>query len=416
MALSFNATISVVIADADPEELARTRSLLLQDRGIQILAMAQERSQVLALLDLEPDIFLLAASIEPRDTTTLVKQLLELAPHAQVLLITDDTDPSDMRRAVLAGARGILHKPVTSEDLLSTIHEVYESESARRQRMDQLASQRKAKATRGRVIVVFSPKGGTGCTLLACNVAIALAQATRKRVALVDYSLQFGNIGTLLNLQSIHTVAELAPHHDEIDQAILDNVMVQHPSGVKVLLPPATLDQVELVSTESLVGILEGMRSNFDYVVVDTFHSIEDTTLAIMDFADILLLVTTPEVPALNTVRRFLDSLRNYPHLRHKSQLVVNRHPSKGGVALGEIAESLGLQPIATIPSDGNVVTNAINEGLSVLQLNNPSGFGRNLLKLAEQVALPADLAAVPPTPPPPSGASRLFPLSRRRT
>ncbi|HUS13668.1 MAG TPA: AAA family ATPase [Chloroflexia bacterium] len=415
MATPSKSTISVVVADADPADLARMRTLLQVDRNIQVLAVANERSQVLSMLDLEADIFLLSANIEPRDTTTLVKQLLELAPRAQVLLITDDTDPADMRRAVLAGARGILHKPVNGDELLATIHEVFESDAVRRQRMDELATQRRARAKRGRVITVFSPKGGAGCTLLACNVAIALAQLTRKRVALVDYSLQFGNIGTMLNIQSIHNVVELAPHHMDIDQAILDNVMVLHPSGVKVLLPPSTLDQVEQVSTESLVGILDGIRNHFDYIVVDTFHSIEETTIAILEFADILLLVTTPEVPALNTVRRFLDSLRNYPQLRHKAQLVVNRHPSKGGVALSEIAQSLGLQPVATVPSDGNHITNAINEGLSMLQLNNPSGFGRSVTKLAESVALPADIQAAGP-PAPTHAPGRLFQLPRRRT
>jgi pilus assembly protein CpaE len=415
MAVSFSTTISVAIAEDNPDDMIRTRALLQQDRTIQVIATASDRSQVLPLLEMEPDILLLSANIEPRETTTLVKQLLELAPHAQVLLVTDNSDPGDMRRAVLAGARGILHTPLNGEELLATIHEVFESDTARRQRMDQLNSQRRVKATRGRVIVVYSPKGGVGCTLLACNVAIALERATKKRVALVDYSLQFGNVGTLLNLHSLHNVAELANYHTDIDAAILDNVLVNHPSGVKVLLPPATLDQVEMVTTESLVGILDGMRNFFDYIIVDTWHSIEDATLAIMETADTLLLLTTPEVPALNTVRRFLDSLRNYPQLRHKPQLVVNRHPSKGGVALGEIAQSLGLEPIATIPSDGNVITTAINEGLPVLQMNNPTLFARNLSKLAETVALPADLlqgnAQAQPTNP-----SRLFTLPRWRT
>ena len=120
-----SATISVVIADADREELARTRALLQPAPVIQVEATASERSEVLLLLDREPDIFLLAANIDPRETTTLVKQLLELAPSTQVLLLADDTDAPDMRRAVLAGARGILRKPLTAEELLGTILDVY---------------------------------------------------------------------------------------------------------------------------------------------------------------------------------------------------------------------------------------------------------------------------------------------------
>jgi pilus assembly protein CpaE len=387
-----SATISVVIADADREELARTRALLQQDHRIQVEATAAERSEVLLLLDREPDIFLLAANIDPRDTTTMVKQLLELAPSTQVLLLAEDTDAPDMRRAVLAGARGILRKPFTAEELLGTIRDVFETEVARRERIAELARQRKAKATRGRVIVVFSPKGGVGCTVLACNLAIALRRLTNKRVALIDYSLQFGTIGTQLNIQSAHSVAELAPHEEDLDNTILDDVMVQHTSGVKVLLPPISPDQVEMITTESLTGILEGLRSHFDYIVVDTWHSVEDATLAIMESADNLLLVTTPEVPALSTARRFLDMLKRYPQLLYKPQLVVNRHPSKGAVALTEIEKSIGLQALATIPSDGSVITLAINEGIPLFEKSATSVAVRNLSKLAETLALPADI------------------------
>jgi pilus assembly protein CpaE len=387
-----SATISVVIADADREELARTRALLQQDHRIQVEATAAERNEVLLLLDREPDIFLLAANIDPRETTTLVKQLLELAPSTQVLLLADDTDAPDMRRAVLAGARGILRKPLTAEELLGTILEVFESDVARRERIAELARQRKAKSTRGRVIVIFSPKGGVGCTVLACNLAIALRRLTNKRVALIDYSLQFGTIGTQLNIQSAHSVAELAPHEEDLDNTILDDVMVQHTSGIRVLLPPNSPEQVEMITTESLTGILEGLRSHFDYIVVDTWHSVEDATLAIMESADNLLLVTTPEVPALSTARRFLDMLKRYPQLLYKPQLVVNRHPSKGGVALAEIEKSIGLQAIATIPSDGSVMTLAINEGIPVFEKSTTSVAVRNLSKLAETLALPADI------------------------
>ena len=385
-------TISVVIADAEREDLARARALLHQDHRIQVEATASERSEVLLLLDREPDIFLLAANIDPRDTTTMVKQLLELAPSTQVLLLAEDTDAPDMRRAVLAGARGILRKPLSAEELLGTILEVFESEVARRERIAELARQRKAKATRGRVIVIFSPKGGVGCTVLACNLAIALRRLTNKRVALIDYSLQFGTIGTQLNIQSAHSVAELAPHEEDLDNTILDDVMVQHTSGVKVLLPPISPDQVEMITTESLTGILEGLRSHFDYIVVDTWHSVEDATLAIMESADNLLLVTTPEVPALSTARRFLDMLKRYPQLLYKPQLIVNRHPSKGAVALTEIEKSIGLQALATIPSDGSVITLSINEGIPLFEKNVSSVAVRNLSKLAEALALPADI------------------------
>jgi pilus assembly protein CpaE len=215
----------------------------------------------------------------------------------------------------------------------------------------------------------------------------------------------------MLNIQSIHNLAELVPHYEGIDATILGDVLAQHPSGIQVLLPPATLDQVEQVTTESLVGILEGLRHHFDYVIVDTWHAVEDATLAVMELSDLVLLVTTPEVPALHTTRRFLDLIKTYPALRDKPRLVVNRHPSKGGVELSEIEASLGLEALATVPSDGIVATAAINEGVPVAQKSATSPIVRSLTRLAGALALPADR----PTPAPASGPARRFPLLWRR-
>jgi pilus assembly protein CpaE len=405
------ATIRVAIAEADEGDLARERSILLQDRAIQVVATMSERSQLAVVLDTEPDIFLLSTNIEPHTTSTLVKQLLDLSPNTQVVLVTEPNDPIDLRRTMLAGARAVLQKPLGVDDLINTVREVWESDLSRRQRMDERARQRQAKVTHGQIITLFSPKGGVGCTVLAANLAIALQRATQKRVALVDYSLQFGTIGSLLNVQSIHNLSELVPHYEAIDSTILGDVMVTHASGVKVLLAPATLEQVEQVTTESLLGILDGLRSHFDYVVVDTWHAVEDATLAVMGMSDTLLLVTTPEVPALHTTRRFLDMIKDYPDIRGKPRLLVNRHPSKGGVELGEIEQGLGMPAVATLPSDGQMMTLAINQGVPVLPKNLNSVAGRNLSKLAAMLAEPSDGPGAGPA----SGSQRRFALGWRR-
>jgi pilus assembly protein CpaE len=395
--------IQIVIADADPVELSRTRALLMRDSGMQVAGSTSERNDVLRLLDSEPSILLLTTNIETHDISALIRQALETSPRTQVLLVVEDTATVDLRRAMLAGARGILQHPLHPLELLNTIHEIINTQATRRQRFDEIAQQRKVKASRGKIITVFSPKGGVGCTLLAASLAVSLRSTTGKRVALVDYSLQFGTIGTMLNVLSIHTLAELVPHYQHIDSTILSDVLVPHSSGVQVLLPPASLEQVDMVTTESLVSILEGIRAEFDYVVVDLWHAIEDATLTIMEMSDTLLVVTTPEVPALYTMRRFLDVLKQYPDTRHRTRLVVNRHPSRGGVELNEIEQSLGLKVLTTVPSDGQLITQAINEGITVQQKQAGSVAVRQLNYLAAQLAgkdvlaATAVVASVPP-------------------
>jgi len=174
---------------------------------------------------------------------------------------------------------------------------------------------------------------------------------------------------------------------DDLDGALLDDVMVKHESGVRVLLPPATLDQVEDVETEGMVAVVKALRKFNDFVVVDMWHAIEEATLALMDLSTVLLVVTTPEVPALRSTRRFLDYIRERPDLRSKLQLVVNRYPSKNAVDIKEIERSLGMKPLGTIPSDGRLVTSSINEGVGFLSSN--SSTSTNMKQLAMSIAQP---------------------------
>ena len=129
-----------------------------------------------------------------------------------------------------------------------------------------------------------------------------------------------------------------------------------------------------------------------------------------MEAADVILLVTTPEAPALHTMARLLRKLQTYAHLRHRLQLVVNRHPSRGGMQLEEIERRLGLHAVATLPSDGGAMTLAINEGVSALQRSVLSGTGRAFAQLAEALAAPADRSGGPPGAPP----RGVFNLTRR--
>ena len=404
--------IRVVVADVDTDEINGILALLGQDPHITVVGTATEPGALLALHRLDPDIILLSPRLAPDGITRLIRQLIELVPHTQVLLMTGTPEQLDVPGMMLAGARGLLPRPLGADMLLGSIRDVMQAEAGRRQRLRELAETRRTRGAQGRVTAFFSPKGGVGCTLLACNLGIALQWATKTPTALVDYSLQFGTVGTTLNLQSTHTVSELLPHYDALDSTILDDVLVTHPSGMRVLLAPGRLDDLELVTTEALVGVLAALRSQYRHILVDLWHAAEDATMGVMEAADTVLLVTTPEIPALYTVRRFLELLKEYPQVRDKVQLVVNRLPSRGGVDQRQIEQSLGLPVIAAIPSDGYLMLTTVNEGVPLVQKNANSGFARAMNNLATTLVgdAAADAEAAEPA------RNRRFTLSRRRT
>lgn len=377
----------VAIVAADPSELARTRQILIDSDRAQVVATARERAEIANLMASDPDIVLLDCDTVGDDLAVVIQLIHEYSPRCQVILMNSAEGGVDLSRAMRVGVRGIVSKPVLPEDLVPLVQEVFDTEMRRTSRIEEVARQRATQGRNGDVITVFSPKGGVGCTTIASNLAIALINITRSKVALIDFSLQFGDVGVVLNLHSPHGVHELMRHHEDLDNGILDDVMVMHQSGVRVLLPPPTLAHVEEIDTEGLTAVLKALKRYYDYIVVDMWHSIEEATLAIMDMSSTLLVVTTPEVPSLRSTRRLLDLLRERPDMRGKVQVVVNRYPSKIAVGMRDIELSLGVSPVAAIPSDGKLITTAINEGVSVLNKRSP--VSDSLVRLATHLAQP---------------------------
>lgn len=377
----------VVIVDTGEADLVSAREVLVNSGRAYVVGTTRDVAELTRYMAADPDIVLLDINVSPQEIPSIIRQVHEISPRCQVVLTMEPSVPFDLSRAMLAGARGIVHKPIAPAELLGVVQDVFEAEQMKLKRLEDLARASSQGGAAGEVVTVFSPKGGVGCTTIATNLAIALHTITGARVALVDFSLQFGDVTVLLNLHSSHGIHELMRNLDDLDANILDDVMVTHSSGIKVLLPPPNLDLVDDVATDGMVAVLKALRKNFDYVVVDTWHSIEDATLAIMDLSSVLLLITTPEVPALRNTRRLLDLIRDRPDLRGKVQIVVNRYPSKSAVPMKEIEHSLGITPIGTIPSDGNLITTAVNEGVSFL--SKPSAASNSLTQLANFLAQP---------------------------
>ncbi len=293
-----------------------------------------------------------------------------------------------VRRLVAAGARDILIKPLHHRELVGSLRQVVQMEDARRQRAGQpslLAIQQQKRA--GKVVVVMGPKGGVGSTTVATNLAVALKHVGGHDVALADFSLQFGDVAVLLNLFSKHTLHDLAIHFDTIDDGLLDRVLVSHASGVKVLLAPGEPELSADMSGAQVNAIVRALRSRFAYTVIDCWSFLDEVTETLMAAADQVLLVTTPEVPALKNTKQALEYFTRHGVHRDHVALVLNRFPSVKGVTLQDIQQHLRHPVQANLPSDGPAVTYAANKGIPVVQSHPQSWVAQSFLKLAAWIA-----------------------------
>lgn len=333
-----------------------------------------------------PDIVILDRELDQSEAC--IRQIFTNLPYTQCIGIIASSDIAAFRRLVTAGARDVLIRPARYSDLVGSIQSVALAELDRRARAQTKASpEGTGYAGRGRLIVVTSPKGGTGTTTIATNIAIALRQISASRVALADFGLQFGDVGVQLNLWSKHTLYDLLTRIDEIDDAMLQPVIQHHASGVHVLLAPNSPDAAGEISSEQIQQLLDYMLERYTYVVADTWSFLDEISSTLLQRADEILVIATPEVPTLKNVKHFLEFAKHEKLMTGKLTLVLNRFPSINGIALEDVQQHLRQSVGANIPSEGRLVTHSINRGIPVVVSNPESWVAQSLTKLAAHIA-----------------------------
>jgi pilus assembly protein CpaE len=335
------------------------------------------------VLQTRPDVVLVDRPI--KETEQVIRQVFTSLPGTACIAMTSQGDMVVMRKLMLAGARDVLTRPVRHIDLMQSISEAASLESNRLALVPTGTSSRPR--NRGKLVVLISPKGGAGTTFVSTNLAVMLRQITSSRVALVDFGLQFGHVGTHLNVFSRHTLQDLIERADDIDDALLSGVMQQHSSGVHLLLAPGSPDVAGEITHEQITATLDSLLDRYSYVIADTWSVLDEATMTLLERADEVLVVTTPEIPALKNVKYFLDYLKQHAVVDGQISIVLNRFPSVDGVSLEDVQQHLRHTVSANIPSAGQLVTYSVNRGVPIVLSHPDSWVGQSLRTLAAYVA-----------------------------
>ena len=388
--------IRVLIVDDVADTRENIKKLLLFESDIDVIGAAADGAQAIeAARQLKPDVVLMDINMPGMDGIAAAEAIGVQVPHSQVVMMSVQAEADYLRRSMLAGAREFLIKPFTGDELVEGIRRVYKLGAMRREaavQMQQPAAPVQpampvAPPQEGKIIAVFSPKGGAGRTTIATNLAVALKAETGKRVALVDASLQFGDVGVLLNLEQKKSIADLISSNGEVDMDLLDAVLQTHPSGLRVLLAPSRPEMAEIVSIDSLKKILSRLRASHDFVVVDTWTSFHDQILAVLDLSDRILLLMNSEMTTVKNVRLFLEVAEALGYPSEKMVLVVNRVDSRGGISVQDIQRSISHPIAATVVNDYQTAVAAVNRGVPFVIGQRDSQISRNMRDLAHLIA-----------------------------
>jgi pilus assembly protein CpaE len=355
--------------------ISTLRDELTEQPGVIVTGAAGTMSESARRLRLEEPDVVLHAVFGHAMLAEEIESIREVT-QAPIVLLAEDEDPTLLDEALNNDVADVVVVPQPAERVAFTLRNV-----SRR-----IAPQGAAARKRARIVTVFSPKGGTGKTVVSTHLAAAIAKHQKARTLLADLDLQFGDAAIMLGLEPEQTLHELATSPGSLDAEKLHGYMTRHPaSGLDVLAAPLRPEDGELVSDETIERLLEVASPLYDVIVVDTSPSFHGPMLSALDRSDVLLFVCTPEVPTLKNVRLGIETLRLLSFPEDRMRLVLNRSDAGAGLRRPDVEAALGMQVSYELPSAPDVPA-AVNRGIPMTVAAVGAPFARAVLGMSSSL------------------------------
>jgi len=390
--------IRVVIVDDISETREHLTKLLSFESDIQVVGTASSGDEAVELAGkLAPDILLMDINMPGMDGIATTERVSATFPATSIIMMSVQGEADYLRRSMLAGAREFLVKPFSSDELTTSIRQVHAREKQKRSRMVMTVpgapgGPGETGRKDGRIVTLFAPKGGVGRTTLAVNLAVALAGEQRQAVTLVDGSFQFGDVGVLLNLNPKNkSIIDVVADPGATDEELVDTTLINHSTGIKVLLAPPSPEMAELVTVEQIRRVMGRLRATNDFTVVDLWPHFNDVTLALLDASDVILTILTLEISNIKNIRLFLEVAEQLGY-SDRIKLVLNRADSAFGIRVADVESSVGRKIDHQVVSDGRTVVYALNRGVPFVWSNSQAPVSEDILKISR--ALVAEAAS----------------------
>ncbi len=307
-------------------------------------------------------------------------------PEVSVLLVAH-LSPGVLEEALRAGVRDVLPPDATAPDLRAAFERALQTASRMR---TNLTTDTGSDTPHSRIITVVSPKGGSGKTTVASNLAVGLASGAPGAVVLVDLDLQFGDVASVLRLNPEASILDVA-RASRLDATVLKAFLTPHPSGLYTLCAPESPAAAEEVGVERVAAVLQLLTDQFRYVIVDTGAGLSEHTLTALESSTDILCLCSMDVPSVRGLRKELEALDLLGMVTQRRHLVLNRADARVGLDADDIEAAVGLPVDVAVPSS-RAVPLSMNQGSPVLESDARSPVGRQMTALVNRFA---DQAAV---------------------
>ncbi|UNC93453.1 nucleotide-binding protein [Candidatus Contubernalis alkaliaceticus] len=379
--------INVIIVEDDQEERANITEILSSVEDIKIMGEADSSEEILeALNTFTPDVLLIGAYI-PGGGYQLAEKVSSAYPGITMIIIERELREETFRKALFAGAKDVIISPYTSSALVDSIYTSVQMELKRpavKSSSGSTAGRQFQK--QGQVITVFSTKGGVGKTLVAVNLAVSLAKEKKGTVALVDLDLDFGNVALALDTLPRYTISDAINEIPEFDPESLESYLFPHSSGIMVLPVNAQPQGSDLIAYQQVDMILKMLKSLFDFVVIDLPSRFSEPINSAFELADLLVMVTTPEVSTVRNIKTSLMALSELNYPKNKIKLVLNKAEPRGEIKPKDVETTLNQRLYAVLPVDYKVAGSSLNKGIPAVLLYPRAKISRSFQDLARKI------------------------------
>ena len=371
----------ILVVNNDPF-MTNTLQKSLEQIGCEVIFCASAEEALEQMKRELPQLVILYVALSGLNGVELCKTLRKnpATRSIPIFMLSTKGDVADKIAGFEAGIDDYMVKPF---EILELVYRVKNLLS----RSTQVAAKPEMnQAKRGKVITVFAPKGGVGKTTIATNLAVALHKLSGKHVVILDADFSFGLVGVNLNISSPHNILTLIDNFADMDKDLVQQVLIQHESGIHVLLCPLQPENAEKINAEHIGSILDILSELYSYVVVDCHASYDERTMVMLDKSAIILLIVTPEIGPLMSTSRFLDLLERLDMHSERIQLVLNRCDSKVGYEKMGIERALKIKVKYLLVSGGREVSISGNKGVPLVMHLPNHPFSLGMIDMAKHI------------------------------
>ena len=371
--------LSIYLVEKEENQIQLLKMYLAELDYVEIIGECDELensySDVLKTL---PDLIIADISNDFDKKYEIIESIILKHPSVKIIATAQDYSTDTIIKAMRAGIREFLPKPIIKDNLLKSIAKF----------KTQIIDKDSKSETNSKVITVFSNKGGVGKTSTAVNLALELANITKEKVALVDLNMHLGDITTFLDINPSFNISYLINKIKGANEEFLISTLEQYSNTeMYVLADPPYMDEAKKIQPNEVRELINALRTTFPYIIIDTNSTFDAITVSALDNTDLILLISAINVPAIRNCQRCLDAFDRLGYEEEKTKVVVNRYMENDTISIEDVEKALDKPIFWKIPNNYYTITTAISKGKPVSVINHDSNIAKSYRELATNIS-----------------------------